>query len=64
MINQQILRKQTKLAKALNDEYTFKDFAEAIDITDHAFYNWLHGYYELSSNKAAYLQDIVVNLLD
>ena len=43
MINQDILRKQTKIAKALNEDFTYKAFAEALNITDHSFYNWLKG---------------------
>lgn len=61
MINQDVLRKQTKIAKALNEEFTYKALAEAINITDHSFYNWLKGYYSLSYEKAAYLQSIVID---
>ena len=60
MINQDILRKQTKIAKALNEDFTYKAFAEALNITDHSFYNWLKGYYNLSHTKAEYLQSIVI----
>ena len=60
MINQDILRKQTKIAKALNEDFTYKAFAEALNITDHSFYNWLKGYYNLSHAKAEYLQSIVI----
>lgn len=62
MINQDILRKQTKIAKALNEDFTYKAFAEALNITDHSFYNWLKGYYNLSHAKAEYLQSIVIEL--
>lgn len=64
MIQQDILRKQTKLAKACNDWLYYKDLAEALEITDHSFYNWLNGEYELSSIKARELKDIVINLID
>ena len=64
MINQDILRKQTKIAKALNEDFTYKAFAEALNITDHSFYNWLNGEYKLSSKKAVQLQDIVIDLID
>lgn len=60
MIKQDILRKQTKIAKALNEDFTYKAFAEALNITDHSFYNWLKGYYNLSHEKAEYLQSIVI----
>lgn len=63
-MNQDILRQQTKIAKAMNDDYSYKDFAAAIDIADHSFYNWLKGYYNLSYKKARYLEDIVCELID
>lgn len=64
-MNQDFLRKQVKVAKALNDDdFTYKDFAAAIGITDHSFYNWLKGYYQLSYSKARYLQGIVEDILD
>jgi hypothetical protein len=58
------LRKQTKIAKACNDDITYKDLAESIGLSIHGFYNWLHGDYDLSSAKARYLEDIVINLAD
>ena len=64
MINQDILRKQTKIAKALNEDFTYKAFAEALNITDHSFYNWLNGYYDLSSKKAKELQEVIIDLID
>ena len=64
-MNQDILRQQTKIAKAMNDdEFSYKDFAAAIAVSDHSFYNWLNGYYDLSYKKASYLEDIVINLID
>ena len=60
MINQVILRKQKNIAKALNEDCTYKAFAEALNMTDHSFYNWLKGYYNLSHAKAEYLQSIVI----
>ena len=60
MINQDILRKQTKIAKALNEDFTYKAFAEALNITDQSLYNWLKGYYKGSHAKAEYLQSIVI----
>lgn len=64
MKQQDILRKQVKIAKACTDWLTFKDLAATLDITDHSFYNWLNGYYELSSKKAAQLQDLIIDLID
>ena len=58
------LRKQVKLAKALNDEWSFKAMSEVIQISTHAFYNWLNGAYELSYSKERQLIDLVSNLID
>lgn len=63
MISQDFLRKQVKIAKALNDDIYYKDFAEYLGITEHSFYNWLHCYYELNSNNANKLYDIIVDLV-
>jgi ribosome-binding protein aMBF1 (putative translation factor) len=61
MINQDELRKQCRIAKAVsNNELSFKELAQAININDYSFYNWINGSYELSDKKARYLQDIVV----
>lgn len=56
------VRKMVKLAKAKNDDIYYKDFAEYLGITDHSFYNWLNGYYELSEDKIEKLLDIVIEL--
>lgn len=64
MNNQDTLRKKARLAKALNDEYTFKDFAEIINLTEGSFYNWLSGSQELSYKKYKYLEDFIICLLD
>ena len=63
-MTQELLRKQTKIAKACNDDIYYKDFAEYLDITKHGFYNWLKGYYDLSSKKAKELQEVIIDLLD
>ena len=61
---QEKLRKQVKIAKALNDEWSYKQMSEVIEITPHAFYNWLHGYYELSSRKLMELDSLISDLLE
>lgn len=63
-MNQDILRKQVKLAKACNDWLYYKELAETIEIHEHSFYNWLNGEYKLSSAKAKQLQDIIIDLID
>lgn len=56
------VRKLVKIAKAKNDDVYYKDFAEYLDITQHGFYNWLKGYYELSEDKIKKLLEVVVDL--
>lgn len=64
MKRQDNLRQQVKLAKALNDEWSYKAMSEVIQISTHAFYNWLNGAYELSYSKERQLIDLVSNLID
>ena len=64
MKRQDNLRQQVKLAKALNDEWSYKAMGEVIQISSHAFYNWLNGAYELSYKKESELTDLVSNLID
>lgn len=62
--DQDLLRRQVKLVKVYDSDWSYKNIAQVINVTDHAFYNWLHGYYDLSDRKAAELLDLVYNLLD
>ena len=62
--DQDFLRRQVKLVKVYASDWSYKNIAQVINVTDHAFYNWLHGYYDLSDRKAAELLDLVCNLLD
>lgn len=64
MPTQEKYRKQVKLAKALNDDIYYKDFAEYLDITEHSFYNWLNGYYQLSEEKIRKLNSVTIDLID
>lgn len=63
MKSQDYLRKQVKLAKVYNSEWNYKAMSEVIDITPHAFYNWLHGYYDLSKSKEKELCGLVDDLI-
>lgn len=63
MIDQENLRKKVKIAKALNDDWSYKAMSEVIGITDHAFYNWLHGFYKLSSRKVSDLESLIDDLM-
>ena len=64
MKKQDNLRQQVKLAKALNDEWSYKAMSEVIQISSNAFYNWLNGAYELSYKKESDLAELVSNLID
>lgn len=61
---QEQLRKEVRLAKALNDDIYYKDFAEFLDITEHAFYNWLSGYYSLNRSNSNKLHELVIDMID
>ena len=61
---QDFLRVQVKLAKVYNDDWSYKDFAEVIDITAHSFYNWLNGYYELSDRRERKLRELLSDLME
>ncbi len=63
MNRQDDLRQQVKLAKALNSEWSYKAMSEVIEISSHAFYNWLNGAYDLSYSKEKELQNLVANLM-
>ena len=63
-MEQDEVRKMVKLAKALNDDVYYRDFADYLNINSHSFYNWLKGYYKLSSDKLYKLRDVVVDLAD
>ena len=60
---QDYLRKQVKIAKAEYNDIYFKDFASYINITEHSFYNWLNGYYDLSEGNYKRLKEVVLGLL-
>lgn len=64
MKNQQFLRKQVKVAKALNDDWSFKEMSQVINISVNSFYNWLNGAYQLSEAKRKELESLVYDLLD
>lgn len=63
-MEQDILRRQVKIAKATNDDIYYKDFASYLNMTEHAFYNWLNGYYNLSRANVLKLRDVVIDLID
>ena len=57
------LREQVKLCKVYNSDWSYKRIAEVIEITPHAFYNWLNGYYELSQRKERRLRELLSDLM-
>lgn len=63
-MQQDNLRRIVRLAKANNEDISYKDFAESIDISINSFYQWLSGSFKLSYKKAKQLEDIAINLID
>lgn len=61
MTNQDSLRKQVKLLKALQG-ITYKELAELLEIKTNSFYSWLNNNYDLGEEKETLLQVITDNL--
>ena len=64
VIDQDKLRYQIRLAKANNADLYYKNFAEYIGISEHSFYNFMRGSYELSQAKARMLYDVTIDLVE
>jgi len=60
---QQKLIHRVKLAKVENEDWTYKQMAEVIDIDAHSFYNWMNGCYKLSDKKYSELSSLIDDLL-
>lgn len=64
-MKQNNLRKQIRIVKALySEDFTYKDFADYLNININSFYNWINGAYELGYTKEKKLQTIVNDILD
>lgn len=61
---QDYLRKEVKLAKACNDDITYKDFAEYLDISYNSFTNWLYRQYKLTTTNEHKLHNLVKDMID
>lgn len=64
MKNSDFLRQQVKLCKVYNPEWSYKQMAEVLNISTYGFYNWLHGYYELSNKREAELRELIADLME
>lgn len=64
IMNQDKLREQVRIAKALNEDWNYSVMSEIIGINVYSFYNWLHGYYQFSQQRAAMLQTVIDDLLE
>lgn len=62
-MKQDYLRHYVKLAKA-NEDITYKELAETIEISEGSFYNWLNRQYSLSAEKVKYLESILTDLIE
>lgn len=49
------LRKKVKLVVAMNDDISYQDISDLIDIKLSSLYCWLNKQYELNYKKAMYL---------
>ncbi|MCM1265421.1 MAG: helix-turn-helix domain-containing protein [Candidatus Gastranaerophilales bacterium] len=58
-MNDNDLRKQIRILKAVEQIDSYAEVAEMIDIHVNSFYNWLNCYYNLGSEKKRLLKDII-----
>ena len=63
MVSQDKLRELVRMAKALNEDWTFKMMSEVIMVTPNTFYNWLDSSFQLSNEKANQLYELVSDLI-
>ena len=57
-MNDDNLRTDIKVLKAIGQIDNYAEVAEMIDIKVNSFYNWLNGYYNLSYAKKQKLKEI------
>lgn len=55
---QENLRKEIKILKALQN-ISYAEISEYLEINKNSFYNWLKGYYNLSTEKEKRLIEII-----
>lgn len=60
-MNNEDLRKEIKLLKALQD-VPYKEIAEYLEIRVSSFYSWLKGQYEFSEARQKRLAEIIITL--
>lgn len=61
-MNDNELRKQVRILKAIGQIDNMSEIAEMLDINVHSFYNWLNGYYNFGNIKKTLLTNIVNDL--
>jgi DNA-binding transcriptional ArsR family regulator len=61
MLNNEQLRKESRLLKAFN-EITYSELADRIEVSRSSFSNWLNRNYDFSVERAARLEEVISNL--
>ena len=56
-MEQQNIRTRLKIAKIQDNDFSYKDIAQMIDIKVTSLYNFLNGAFNLSQQKARYLSN-------
>lgn len=65
MINQDELRRLTRIARAENfDIFTYDDFASVINIKTSSLYSWLNRQYDLKEQKAQILSGFISDIIE
>ena len=61
-MNDNELRKKVKMLKATDCIKSYYEIAELLEMSNSAFYNWLHAQFNLSYEKKVFLKEIIDTL--
>lgn len=56
-MEQQNIRTRLKIAKIEDNDFTYSDIADMLDMKVGSVYNWLNSAFQMSQKKARYLND-------
>lgn len=61
-MNDNELRKKVKMLKATDGIKSYYEIAELLEMSNSAFYNWLHAQFNLRYEKKVFLKEIIDTL--
>lgn len=56
-LDQNLIRKALKLAKIEDNDFSYQDISQMLQVKVGSIYNWLNGSFQLSQKKARYLKN-------